>query len=151
MIATIRNVDLGIDHMFRYRNFLPALAESGILLARRTCSLVLLPGPAGRWFAWQERSGRSFSMSQSMGQGRFVVPPIYDDHSDQGRGYFQFSFRCPECNYEVMTSTQRSTTATATRAMDLGVGLLRGFWDARLSRARRCLARAGRRNTIRRW
>jgi len=67
-------------------------------------------------------------MSQSMGQGRFVVPPIYDDHSDQGRGYFQFSFRCPECNYEVMTCTQRSTTATATRAMDLGVGLLRGFW-----------------------
>ena len=67
-------------------------------------------------------------MSQAMGQGRFVVPPIYDDHSDQGRGFFQFSFHCPECNYEVMTSTQRSSTATATRAMDLGVGLVRGFW-----------------------
>jgi hypothetical protein len=64
----------------------------------------------------------------TMSQGRFIVPPIYQDHSDQGRGYFQFSFHCPECDYSVMTNTQRSTTATATRVMDLGVGLIGGFW-----------------------
>lgn len=63
-----------------------------------------------------------------MSQGRFIVPPIYQDHSDQGRGFFQFSFHCPECDYSVMTNTQRSTTATATRAMDLGVGLIGGFF-----------------------
>lgn len=63
-----------------------------------------------------------------MSQGRFIVPPIYQDHSDQGRGYFQFSFHCPQCDYSVMTSTQRSSTATATRVMDLGVGLIGGFW-----------------------
>jgi len=62
-----------------------------------------------------------------MSQGRFIVPPIYQDHSDQGRGYFQFSFHCPECDYATMTSTQRSATATATKVMDLGVGLLGGF------------------------
>lgn len=66
-------------------------------------------------------------MSQG-GQGRFVVPPIYNDHSDQGQGYFQFQFRCPECDYEVMTNTQRSSVATKTRIMDLGVGLIGGFW-----------------------
>ena len=63
-----------------------------------------------------------------MSQGRFIVPPIYQDHSDQGRGYFQFSFHCPQCDYSVMTSTQRSSTATATKVMDLGVGLIGGFW-----------------------
>ncbi len=62
------------------------------------------------------------------GQGRFVVPPIYSDHSSQGEGYFQFQFRCPECDYEVMTNTQRSSVATKTRIMDLGVGLIGGFW-----------------------
>jgi len=67
-------------------------------------------------------------MSQAMGQGRFIVPPIYQDHSDQGQGYFQFSFHCPECDYSVMTSTQRSSVATKTRIMDLGVGLIGGFW-----------------------
>ncbi len=66
-------------------------------------------------------------MSQA-GQGRFVVPPIYEDCSDQGQGYFQFEFRCPECDYAVKTSTQRSSVATKTRIMDLGVGMLGGFW-----------------------
>lgn len=66
-------------------------------------------------------------MSQS-GQGRFIVPPIYSDYSNQGEGYFQFEFRCPECDYAVKTSTQRSSVATKTRIMDLGVGMLGGFW-----------------------
>ena len=66
-------------------------------------------------------------MSQA-GQGRFVVPPIYEDCSDQGEGYFQFEFRCPECDYAVKTNTQRSSVATKTRIMDLGVGMLGGFW-----------------------
>ena len=49
------------------------------------------------------------------GQGRFVVPPIYDDLSDQGQGYFQFEFRCPECDYAVKTSTQAHASCAPRR------------------------------------
>jgi hypothetical protein len=61
-------------------------------------------------------------------QQRFVVPNIYSDMSSETEGYFQFAFHCPICGDTVETPTQRSKIATATKAMDLGIGLLNNFW-----------------------
>jgi len=61
-------------------------------------------------------------------QQRFVVPRIYNDMSSESEGYFQFSFYCPICGDTLETPPQRSKVATATKAMDLGIGLLNNFW-----------------------
>ncbi len=59
---------------------------------------------------------------------RYVVPSIYQDSSNQSQGYFAFRFTCQECNWAVDTRPIRSTVSTATNVMDIGVGLLGGFW-----------------------
>lgn len=59
---------------------------------------------------------------------RYVVPSIYQDSSNQSQGYFAFRFTCQECNWAVDTRPIRSTVSTATNIMDIGVGLLGGFW-----------------------
>ena len=59
---------------------------------------------------------------------RYVVPSIYQDYSNQSQGYFAFRFTCQECNWAVDTRPIRSTVSTATNIMDIGVGLLGGFW-----------------------
>lgn len=58
----------------------------------------------------------------------YVVPNIYQDISDQSQGYFAFRFTCHICNWSVDTTPIRSTVSTATNIMDIGVGLLGGFW-----------------------
>lgn len=58
----------------------------------------------------------------------YVVPNIYQDISDQGQGYFAFRFTCQECYWSVDTRPIRSSVSTATNIMDIGVGLLGGFW-----------------------
>jgi double zinc ribbon protein len=62
-------------------------------------------------------------MSQS-----YVVPSIYQDISNQAQGYFAFRFTCQECYWSVDTTPIRSTVSTATNIMDIGVGVLGGFW-----------------------
>ncbi len=59
---------------------------------------------------------------------RYVVPNIYQDISDQSQGYFAFRFCCQECYWSVDTRPIRSTVSTISNVMDIGVGLLGGFW-----------------------
>ncbi|HLI68975.1 MAG TPA: zinc ribbon domain-containing protein [Ktedonobacteraceae bacterium] len=58
----------------------------------------------------------------------YIVPNIYQDMSNQGQGYFAFQFRCPICSWSIETSPIRSRVATTQSVMDIGVGLLGGFW-----------------------
>lgn len=58
----------------------------------------------------------------------YVVPNIYQDISNQGQGYFAFRFTCQICYWAVDTTPIRSKVSTATNIMDIGVGLLGGFW-----------------------
>ena len=58
----------------------------------------------------------------------YVVPNIYQDMSNQSQGYFAFRFTCQLCYWAVDTRPIRSTVSTATNIMDIGVGLLGGFW-----------------------
>ena len=59
---------------------------------------------------------------------RYVVPSIYQDISNQSQGYFAFRFTCQQCYWSVDTRPIRSTVSTVTNVMDIGVGLLGGFW-----------------------
>jgi len=59
---------------------------------------------------------------------QYVVPNIYDDMSNQSQGYFAFRFRCQICGWSVDTRPIRSTVSTVSNVMDIGVGLLGGFW-----------------------
>ncbi len=58
----------------------------------------------------------------------YVVPSIYEDISNQSQGYFAFRFTCQQCRWSVDTQPIRSSVSTATNIMDIGVGLLGGFW-----------------------
>lgn len=58
----------------------------------------------------------------------YVVPSIYQDISNQSQGYFAFRFTCPVCYWSTDTNPIRSNVATATNIMDIGVGMLGGFW-----------------------
>ncbi len=58
----------------------------------------------------------------------YIVPSIYEDISNQSQGYFAFRFTCQECNWSVDSTPIRSSVSTATNIMDIGVGLLGGFW-----------------------
>lgn len=58
----------------------------------------------------------------------YVVPSIYEDISNQSQGYFAFRFTCQECYWSVDSTPIRSSVSTATNIMDIGVGLLGGFW-----------------------
>ncbi len=59
---------------------------------------------------------------------QYVVPSIYDDISDQNQGYFAFRFICRQCLWSIDTRPIRSTVSTASNVMDIGIGLLGGFW-----------------------
>jgi hypothetical protein len=59
---------------------------------------------------------------------RYVVPNIYQDISDQSQGYFAFRFTCQECYWSVDTRPIRSKVSTGQNVLDIGVGLLGGFW-----------------------
>lgn len=59
---------------------------------------------------------------------RYVVPNIYQDISNQSQGYFAFRFTCQECYWSVDTRPIRSKVSTGQNIMDIGVGLLGGFW-----------------------
>jgi hypothetical protein len=59
---------------------------------------------------------------------QYIVPSIYTDISDQGQGYFAFRFTCRHCYWEIETKPVRSKVSTATNVMDLGIGMLNGFW-----------------------
>jgi hypothetical protein len=59
---------------------------------------------------------------------RYVVPRIYEDLSNQSQGYFAFRFVCQQCYWSIDTRPTRSTVSTATNVMDIGVGMLGGFW-----------------------
>lgn len=59
---------------------------------------------------------------------RYVVPNIYQDISNQSQGYFAFRFVCQQCYWAVDTRPIRSSVSTVTNVMDIGVGLLGGFW-----------------------
>jgi Double zinc ribbon len=59
---------------------------------------------------------------------QYIVPSIYTDISDQNQGYFAFRFTCRHCYWEIETKPVRSKVSTATNVMDLGVGMLNGFW-----------------------
>lgn len=58
----------------------------------------------------------------------YTVPNIYTDMSNQGQGYFAFRFTCQECYWQIDTRPIRSNVSTASNVMDIGVGLLGGFW-----------------------
>lgn len=58
----------------------------------------------------------------------YVVPSIYQDMSNQSQGYFAFRFSCPSCSWTIDTNPIRSKVATAQSVMDVGIGLLGGFW-----------------------
>jgi membrane protease subunit (stomatin/prohibitin family) len=58
----------------------------------------------------------------------YVVPNIYQDMSNQSQGYFAFRFTCQHCYWQVDTAPIRSNVATATNVMDIGIGMLNGFW-----------------------
>lgn len=58
----------------------------------------------------------------------YVVPAIYQDMSDQSQGYFAFRFTCQQCYWSIDSRPIRSSVSTATNIMDIGVGLLGGFW-----------------------
>ncbi|HLI08672.1 MAG TPA: zinc ribbon domain-containing protein [Ktedonobacteraceae bacterium] len=59
---------------------------------------------------------------------QYVVPNIYQDMSNQAQGYFAFRFVCQECGWAIDTMPIRSSVSTVTNVMDIGVGLLGGFW-----------------------
>ncbi|HET8911862.1 MAG TPA: zinc ribbon domain-containing protein [Ktedonobacteraceae bacterium] len=56
------------------------------------------------------------------------VPHGYQDLSDQSQGYFAFRFTCQQCFWSLDTRPIRSSVSTVTNVMDIGVGLLGGFW-----------------------
>ena len=58
----------------------------------------------------------------------YVVPNIYQDLSNQSQGYFAFRFSCQICRWSIDTSPIRSKIATTQNIMDIGVGMLGGFW-----------------------
>jgi len=58
----------------------------------------------------------------------YVVPNIYQDMSNQGQGYFAFRFSCQICHWTIETTPIRSKIATAQSVMDVGIGMLGGFW-----------------------
>jgi hypothetical protein len=58
----------------------------------------------------------------------YVVPNIYSDMSNQSQGYFAFRFTCQICYWSVDTTPIRSKVSTRTNIMDIGVGMLGGFW-----------------------
>ncbi|MBV9231857.1 MAG: zinc ribbon domain-containing protein [Chloroflexi bacterium] len=58
----------------------------------------------------------------------YIVPNIYQDISNQYQGYFAFRFTCAQCSWQIDTMPIRSNVTTATNIMDIGVGLLGGFW-----------------------
>lgn len=58
----------------------------------------------------------------------YVVPGIYQDMSNQSQGYFAFRFVCQRCSWQVDTRPIRSNVSTATNILDVGVGMLGGFW-----------------------
>ena len=58
----------------------------------------------------------------------FTVPNIYSDLSNQSQGYFMFRFSCQRCGTAVESMPIRSAVGTAQNVMDIGVGLLGGFW-----------------------
>jgi hypothetical protein len=59
---------------------------------------------------------------------QYIVPNVYSDMSDQNQGYFAFRFTCWRCRWEIETQPVRSKVSTATNMMDLGIGMLNGFW-----------------------
>ncbi len=59
---------------------------------------------------------------------QYVVPNIYQDISNQSQGYFAFRFVCQECYWAIDTRPIRSSVSTVSNIMDIGVGLLGGFW-----------------------
>ena len=59
---------------------------------------------------------------------QYVVPNIYTDISNQSQGYFAFRFTCQHCYWEIQTKPQRSKVSTVTNVMDVGIGMLNGFW-----------------------
>ncbi len=58
----------------------------------------------------------------------YVVPAIYQDFSDQNQGYFAFRFVCQHCRWQIDTRPMQSTIATTQNIVDLGAGLLGGFF-----------------------
>ncbi len=59
----------------------------------------------------------------------YVVPDIYQDMSNQGQGYFAFRFTCQICAWAIDTNPIRSKIATTQNIMDIGVGMIGGFWE----------------------
>src|SRR5690242_2608098 len=58
----------------------------------------------------------------------YVVPNIYTDMSNQSQGYFAFRFACQLCYWQIDSKPIRSTVSTVSNVMDVGIGLLGGFW-----------------------
>lgn len=58
----------------------------------------------------------------------YTVPNIYEDMSNQAQGYFAFRFRCQRCGTSLESAPIRSTVATTQDIMDIGIGMLGGFW-----------------------
>jgi Double zinc ribbon len=58
----------------------------------------------------------------------YTVPNIYSDMSNQSQGYFAFRFACQRCGTAIESTPIRSTVATTQNIMDVGIGLLGGFW-----------------------
>jgi Double zinc ribbon len=58
----------------------------------------------------------------------YQVPNIYQDNSNQSQGCFAFRFVCQHCQWQIDTTPIRSSVSTATNIMDIGVGMLGGFW-----------------------
>lgn len=58
----------------------------------------------------------------------YTVPNIYQDISNQSQGYFAFRFACQQCGWAVQSRPIRSSVSTVTNVMDIGVGMLGGFW-----------------------
>ncbi len=58
----------------------------------------------------------------------YVVPNIYEDRSNQSQGYFAFGFYCQICRWTIETNPIRSKIATTQSVMDIGIGMLGGFW-----------------------
>ena len=58
----------------------------------------------------------------------YVVPSIYQDLSDQYQGYFAFRFVCQHCQWQIDTRPMQSKIATTQNIVDLGAGLIGGFF-----------------------
>ncbi|HEV2583342.1 MAG TPA: zinc ribbon domain-containing protein, partial [Ktedonobacteraceae bacterium] len=58
----------------------------------------------------------------------YTVPNIYSDISNQSQGYFAFRFHCQRCGTALESLPIRSTVATTQNIMDVGIGMLGGFW-----------------------